>query len=69
MYRGFSTRRRPRGPPPSELQIIIAANDVVSTLKSVNVDACFMGSMACKLFGNTRKPNVRILKRESNQLT
>ncbi|KAF8515170.1 hypothetical protein JB92DRAFT_80301 [Gautieria morchelliformis] len=50
-------RRRPRGPLPSETQIIRTAEDVVSSLKTLGIDACFIGSMACLLFGNTRKPN------------
>lgn len=55
----FARRRRPRGPPPSQAQIITVAKDVIATLQMAEVHACFIGSMACMLFGHTRKPNVR----------
>jgi hypothetical protein len=66
----ISRRRRPRGPPPSETQIIRTAEDAVSSLNTLGIDACFIGSMACMLFGNIRKPNVLISDRiHPTQLT
>lgn len=56
-------RRRPRGPAPSRGQIISVSRDVVLTLQRIDVHGCYIGSMACMLFGLNRTPNVRILGR------
>jgi hypothetical protein len=41
-------------------QIRSVATDAISTLKLAGVkDACFVGGMACNLFGNPRQPNVQ----------
>ncbi|KAF5378458.1 hypothetical protein D9615_007060 [Tricholomella constricta] len=48
-----------RGPPPSSAQVLRAAATAISTLSEAGVThACFVGGMACKLFGNARDPNV-----------
>jgi hypothetical protein len=48
------------GSAPTQAQIIAIAHDVISTLRSVKVDACFVGGMGCYLQGGSRKPNVRL---------
>jgi len=45
------------GSTPTQAQIIAIAHDVISTLRSVKVDACFVGGMGCYLQGGSRKPN------------
>ncbi|KIJ31453.1 hypothetical protein M422DRAFT_234553 [Sphaerobolus stellatus SS14] len=50
------TQRRPRGPPPTFSQLVSASRDVIRTLKELGIDACFVGGMACKLYGTTRQP-------------
>lgn len=38
-----------------------AATAAIATLEQIGVTACFVGGMACKLYGNDRIPGVRAL--------
>ena len=51
-------RSRPRGPPPTSAQVRRVAAAAIATLETIGVKACFVGGMACYLFGNLRQPNV-----------
>jgi len=42
---------------PSSAQITSAAHDAISTLTDIGVVSCFVGGMACQLYGNSRQPN------------
>jgi hypothetical protein len=60
----FSSIRRTRytSEVSSIAQIRSVAADAISTLKNAGIeDACFVGGMACNLFGNPRQPNVRTI--------
>ena len=39
-------------------EIHLAANVAIKTLNQIGVTACFVGGMACKLYGNSRTPGV-----------
>lgn len=45
---------------PSSTQISCAARDAIKSLKDIGVESCFVGGMACQLYGNSRKPNVSL---------
>ncbi|KAG5636239.1 hypothetical protein H0H81_008669 [Sphagnurus paluster] len=48
-------------------EIDMAARTAIATLKTAGVPhACFVGGMACKLLGNTRRPNVSIASSPNN---
>jgi len=42
---------------PSSSQISYAARDAIKSLKDIGVESCFVGGMACQLYGHSRKPN------------
>jgi len=44
-------------PTPTYNQIFRVASDVIKTLEDLDVEPCFIGSMASKLYGNARWPN------------
>ncbi|KAF8530044.1 hypothetical protein BU17DRAFT_78577 [Hysterangium stoloniferum] len=42
---------------PTYPQLTVVATDAVGTLRGLGIECCLMGSMACKLYGTSRRPN------------
>ena len=40
------------------LRALETAKEIVKVLKSLGLDSCIVGGLACYLYGNTRAPNV-----------
>lgn len=43
----------------TQAEVFDTAAAILRTLKSLGYDACFVGSVACSLYGMVRTPNVR----------
>jgi len=40
--------------------VMAAASVAIATLTDIGLTACFVGGVACKLYGNVRLPQVRL---------